>query len=158
MTNKKRSETSLLVDRIYDAALPNAAATIQQHDIDIPEGYIAEIYGAEVWINGSLDTGGTIGLFLSLDEDVITELVAKEADDVICAFQFETLLVTTGGAMMKTCDRVFFPSPIPTAHSILQWIVGTATDWSAANGSYAIYYKLRKATKEDIVELLLRRR
>ena len=154
----KTKVTSLIVDRINDIALPNTTETVDQHDIDIPEGYIAEIWGAEVQCNGFLDTGGVCEFFLSLDEDVIVGSVARASDDVICAFTFETLLVTTGGGMVRAHDRVWFPTPILTAHSILQWIVTTGTDWSAAGASYAVYYKLRKATKDDIVELLLRRR
>lgn len=151
--------TSLLVDRIYDAALPGVGATtIDQHDIDIPEGYVAEIWGCEVMCNGLLDTGGVCEWFLSLDEDVVSGLVARASDDVIASFQMETLLVTTGGGLVKGRDVMWFPHPVLTAHSIIQWITFSATDWSAAAATYAIYYKLRKATKEDIVELLLRRR
>ena len=150
--------TSLLVDRLGDAALPNAATTIVQHDIDIPEGYLAEIWGAEIICSGFLDTGGVCRWFLSLDEDVVALGTAEASDDVIATFQFETLLVTTGGGMVRGSDRVFFPHPILTAHSIINWIIESATDWSVATGSYAIFYRLRKATKDDIVELLLRRR
>lgn len=150
--------TGLIVDRIFDAALPNASTTIDQHDIDIPEGYLAEIYGAQVLVRGFLDTGGVCHFYLSLDEDVITEGVAMASDDVPFATATETLLVTTGGAMVWDRDGIWFPEPILTAHSIIQWVVASVTDWTACDASYAIYYKLRKATKEDIVELLLRRR
>ena len=151
--------TSLLCDRISDVALPGAGVTtLEQHDIDIPEGYLAEIWGCEYTVSGLLDTGGVIEAFCSLDEDVATHEVARGSDDVIFVYQGETLLVTQGGGMEKATDRVFFPHPFLTAHSIIQWVVYSATDWSAARGSAAIFYKLRKATKEDIVELLLRRR
>lgn len=149
--------TNLLVDRLR-LALPNAATIVGQHDIDIPEGYLAEIWGAEWMCTGFLDTGGICEAYLSLDEDIITEVQAMESDDVIFASAFETLLVTTGGGMVVAADRVFFRHPFLTAHSIVQWIIQSVTNWSAAQASFAVFYRLRKATKEDIVEQLLRRR
>lgn len=149
---------SLLVDRIWVTAPGAGLHVITQHDLDIPEGYLIDIHGAEIVSNGFLDTGGVLQAFLSLDEDVQTRLTGRESDDVIFATAFETLLVTTGGGMIVAADRVMFPKPIATAHDIISWILYSVTDWSASEVSMALYYELRKATPKDITNLLLRRR
>lgn len=155
--SKSKKIVDLTVDRIT-GNLPNATTLVAQHDIDIPEGYIAEVWGAEFECSGLLDTGGVIEYFLSLDDDVNTYAEARASDDVIFSGGKDTLLVTTGGGEAETGERSFFPHGIVTAKDIIQWIFYTDTNWSVAYYSVAIFYRLRKATPADITSLLLRRR
>lgn len=154
---RKQDGLGLIQDRI-DFTGPNATHVIAQHDLDIPEGYVIEIWGVEIMSNGFLDTGGTMLYFCSLDDDVITATVSRTSDDVFFAGTFETLLVTTGGGMVVSRDRAFFPHPIVTARDVVQWIIYSATDWSGSWGSLCLHFRYRKATDKDITELLLRRR
>lgn len=160
MTKKRKTGTTtrFICNRIETGTLPNIAIRNIEHDLEIPEGYVAEIWGCEIQCNGFLDTGGVLEYFLSLDEDVTTVSAARASDDVVFAGGFETLLVTTGGGMVHSRDRVFFPFPFVVGRDIIAWVINTETNWSTAYGTVAIFYKLRKATDKDIMELLLRRR
>jgi hypothetical protein len=153
-----KAGVGLVVDRL-SKALPNATIVYALHDVDIPEGYVVEIWGAEIAVNGLLDTGGHVMYFCTTDDDQLAFTDMQGSDDVFFCGEMETLLVTTGGAMILGVDRVMFPQhPVVTARDQIMWAIYSATNWSAATASLAIFYRYRKATAQDITELLLRRR